>query len=108
MFDFSFSELALVFVVALVVIGPKELPMAMRAVGRWLGKLKRMTAGIRGAFDDMMQEAGVDEVKETLSKDKKYITDLEGKMQEVYDISDFLKHEAKPTVTTPHAPTESK
>ena len=99
MFDLSFGEVALVALVALIVIGPKELPAAMRVVGRGLGHMKRLASGMREAFDAMVAETGADEIKDTLNKDRKFITDQAGNLQEVFDISDFLKQDEKPKIT---------
>lgn len=65
MFDVGWSELVVVGVVALVVIGPKELPGVIRAVGRAVGKLRTMAGEFRTQFDDAMREAELHEVKKT-------------------------------------------
>ncbi len=63
MFDIGASELLVIGVVALVVIGPKELPGLLRTVGNATGKLKRMAAEFRTQFDEAMREADVAEAK---------------------------------------------
>ena len=65
MFDVGWSELVVVGVVALVVIGPKELPGVIRSVGRAVGKLRTMAGEFRAQFDDAMREADLHEVKKT-------------------------------------------
>jgi sec-independent protein translocase protein TatB len=55
--DVAPTELLLVAVVALVVIGPKDLPKAMRIVGQWVGKAKGMARHFRSGFDTMMRES---------------------------------------------------
>ncbi|MGL4541734.1 MAG: Sec-independent protein translocase protein TatB, partial [Polymorphobacter sp.] len=57
------SELLLIAVVALVVIGPKDLPRVMRTVGGWVGKGRAMTRHVRAGFDTMMREAELDEMQ---------------------------------------------
>jgi sec-independent protein translocase protein TatB len=57
MFDVAPTELLLVAVVALVVIGPKDLPKAMRIVGQWVGKARGMARHFRSGFDTMMRES---------------------------------------------------
>lgn len=68
MFDIGWSELVVVGVVALVVIGPKELPGVIRSVGKAVGKLRTMAGEFRGQFDDAMREAELDDVKKTFTE----------------------------------------
>ena len=61
MFDIGAIELLLVAATALVIIGPKDLPVAMRTAGRWLGQLRAMTGHFRVGIDAMIREAEVEE-----------------------------------------------
>jgi sec-independent protein translocase protein TatB len=61
MFDIGAVELLLVALVALVVIGPKDLPIAMRTAGRWIGQLRGMTSHFRIGIDSMIRDAEIDE-----------------------------------------------
>lgn len=70
MFDVGWSELVVVGVVALVVIGPKELPGVIRNIGRAVAKLRTMAGDFRGQFDDAMREAELSEVKKTFTEAK--------------------------------------
>jgi sec-independent protein translocase protein TatB len=63
MFDIAPTELLLVAVIALVVIGPKDLPRAMRFVGQWLGKARGMARHFRSGLDTMMREAELEELE---------------------------------------------
>ena len=63
MFDVAPTELLLVVVVALVVIGPKDLPKAMRFVGKWMGKARGNGAPFRAGLDTMMREAELEELE---------------------------------------------
>jgi len=63
MFDIAPSELMLVALVALVVIGPKDLPKAMRFVGYWVGKGRGVMRQFRSGFDSMMREAELKELE---------------------------------------------
>jgi sec-independent protein translocase protein TatB len=63
MFDIAWSELMLIGAVALVVIGPKDLPKAMRTVGQAVGKIRRMASEFQGTFNDAMREAELHELK---------------------------------------------
>ncbi|WP_428682240.1 Sec-independent protein translocase protein TatB [Sphingopyxis sp.] len=63
MFDVAPTEFLLVVVVALVVIGPKDLPKAMRFVGKWVGKARGMARHFRSGLDTMMREAELEELE---------------------------------------------
>jgi sec-independent protein translocase protein TatB len=63
MFDISWSELLIVGVVALIAIGPKELPGVLRAVGQWMGKIRRMASDFQDQFREAMREAEVADLK---------------------------------------------
>lgn len=63
MFDVAPTELLLVAVVALVVIGPKDLPKAMRVVGYWVGKARGVARQFRSGFDTMVREAELHEME---------------------------------------------
>ena len=74
MFDIGWSELVVIAVVALIAIGPKELPGVLRMVGQWMGKARKMAAEFQGQFQEAMREAEMadlnksfDEVKEAAS-----------------------------------------
>jgi sec-independent protein translocase protein TatB len=66
MFDIGWSELLVIAVVAIVVVGPKELPKLMRSFGFYAGKLRRAAADFRRQFDDAMREAELEEVKQAI------------------------------------------
>ena len=63
MFDIGASELLLVAVVAIVVIGPKDMPLALRTAGRWIGKVRKMSAHFRAGIDAMVREAELEEME---------------------------------------------
>ncbi len=63
MFDVSWGKLVIIGVVALLVIGPKELPTVLRTVGQWMGKIRRMAAEFQGQFQDAMREAEMADLK---------------------------------------------
>lgn len=66
MFDIGWSELLVIAVVAIVVVGPKELPKLMRSFGFYAGKLRRAAADFRRQFDEAMREAELEEVKQAI------------------------------------------
>jgi len=73
MFDFSFWELAIVLIVALLVVGPDKLPMLAAKVGRWVGKGKRMIMSVRSDIENELKAA---ELKEMLEKQQNEISQL--------------------------------
>jgi len=68
MFDISWGELLLIGVVALVVIGPKELPGVLRTLGQWTGKLRRMASEFQSQFQEAMREAEMADLKKQVDE----------------------------------------
>jgi sec-independent protein translocase protein TatB len=66
MFDIGWSELLLIGIVALIAIGPKELPGALRTLGQWMAKIRRMAAEFQGQFQEAMREAEIDQLKKDM------------------------------------------
>lgn len=64
MFDIGPSELLLIVIVAVIAIGPKELPGALRTVGRWIGQMRRVSAHFRTGLDAMIREAEMQELEQ--------------------------------------------
>jgi sec-independent protein translocase protein TatB len=63
MFDISWTEFLLIGVVALVFIGPKELPAVMRTMGQWTRRIRSMAADFQGQFQEAMREAEMADLK---------------------------------------------
>ncbi len=63
MFDITSSKLLILAIVALIVVGPKDLPILLRTVGKYLGIIRRHAAEFRGQFDEAMREAELDGLK---------------------------------------------
>ena len=63
MFDVGASELLLIVIVAVVVIGPKDLPLALRTAGRWIGKIRRVSGHFRTGIETMIREAELEEME---------------------------------------------
>ena len=63
MFDMSWGEVMVIGAVALIVIGPKDLPKALRTVGNMVGKIRRMAGEFQGQFNEALREAELDDVK---------------------------------------------
>ena len=68
MFDIGWSEILVIAVVALVVIGPKELPGVLRMVGQWMGKARKMAAEFQGQFREAMREAEMADLKKSFDE----------------------------------------
>ena len=81
MFDIAWSELFVILIVALVVVGPKDLPKLMRKVGQWTGRARGMADQFRRSFDDMARQAELDELRSQVTQMKtdamQPITDLD-------------------------------
>src|SRR3546814_11765335 len=73
MFDIAPTELLIVALVALVVIGPKDLPRVMRTVGHWVGKAKGMARHFRSGLDTMMREAELEEMEKTWKEENERV-----------------------------------
>lgn len=70
MFDIGWSELVVIAVVALIAIGPKELPGVLRMVGQWMGKARKMAGEFQGQFQEAMREAEMADLKKTFDEVK--------------------------------------
>ena len=105
MFDIGWSELVLIGVVALIAIGPKELPGVLRMVGQWMGKARKMAAEFQGQFQEAMREAEMADLKKSFDEVKEAASGFAGNnlmtsLQK--DVSDALRVDAldKPAETT--------
>lgn len=104
MFDIGWSELVLIGVVALIAIGPKELPGVLRMVGQWMGKARKMAAEFQGQFQEAMREAEMADLKKSFDEVKEAASGFTGgglmtSLQK--DVSDALRVDAldKPAET---------
>jgi sec-independent protein translocase protein TatB len=76
MFDIGWSELVVIAVVALIAIGPKELPGVLRMVGQWMGKARKMASEFQGQFQEAMREAEMADLKKSFDEVKDSATAL--------------------------------
>jgi len=76
MFDIGWSELVVIAVVALIAIGPKELPGVLRMVGQWMGKARKMAGEFQGQFQEAMREAEMADLKKSFDEVKDAATGL--------------------------------
>lgn len=63
MFDIGWDEMLLTAIIAIVVIGPKELPRALRTAGQWIGKVRRVSGHFRSGIETMIREAELEEME---------------------------------------------
>ena len=63
MFDVGMDEMLVIAVVAIVVIGPKDLPLALRTVGRWAAKIRKVSGHFRSGIETMIREAELEEME---------------------------------------------
>ena len=66
MFDIGWTEILIIAVVAIIVVGPKDLPRMLRSLGRYAGQLRRTAGEFRSQFDDVIRESELDELRSTL------------------------------------------
>jgi sec-independent protein translocase protein TatB len=115
MFDIGWSELVVIAVVALIAIGPKELPGVLRMVGQWMGKARKMASEFQGQFNEAMREAEMadvkkafDDVKEAASsfRTNNIMTSLTKDVSEAMTIDKVENVDTPPAIpTTPEPPT---
>lgn len=63
MFDVGASELLMIAIVAIIVIGPKDMPLALRTAGRWIAKIRRVSGHFRAGLDAMVREAEMEDLE---------------------------------------------
>ncbi len=107
MFDIGWPEMAVVAVIALIIIGPKDLPRILRYAGRWAGKARRMAREFQRNFDDMVRESDLGEIKKSVDqvgafnpvKDIANSIDPTGEMKK--DIESLTKDDGEPVSDAP-------
>jgi len=122
MFDIGWSEIVVIGVVALIVIGPKELPGVLRAVGHWTTRIRRMASEFQSQFQEAMREAEMADLKKSFDEVKEaatgftsgnVMTSLQKDVSSALNIGDIDKPAETPAVpaieppvtpTTPEAP----
>ena len=97
MFDIGWSELLVIGVVALIAIGPKELPGVLRAVGHWMGKIRRMASEFQGQFQEAMREAELADVKKQFDD----MTSVTGDLTKFDPLADVQKDVERSVTTEP-------
>ena len=88
MFGLGWAEIMLVAIVALIVIGPKELPVVFRKVGQFVGKAKAMAREFTSAMNDAADQSGLKEAADTLNSIKEGVSDISKPSKKNWD--DFV------------------
>lgn len=91
MFDLGWSELAVIALVALIVVGPKELPQILRTAAHWMRKARSLAREFQSSVDDMVREAELDEAKKTVESARHLSLDKE--LEDTIDPTGSLKEE---------------
>lgn len=102
MFDFAWSEIALIGVVALVAIGPKDMPVAIRTIAQMIKKARRMAGEFQTHVDEMMREANLDEVRQQFNDIRNF--DIKGQIEKAVDADGSLRQTFASNPLAPTAP----
>jgi sec-independent protein translocase protein TatB len=94
LFDLGWSEILLIGTVALVFIGPKDLPKAMRVAGYWVRKARTLSREFQSSIDQMIREAELDEMRQDLKKVAEF--DLDKEFHNTIDPTGSLSESLKP------------
>ena len=94
LFDLGMSELLLIGVVALVVIGPKDLPKALRVAGFWIKKARTLSREFQTSVEQMIREAELDEMRQELKKATEI--DIDKEFRQTIDPTGSLAESLKP------------
>ena len=100
MFDISWSEFLLIGVVALIVIGPKELPAVMRTMGQWTRKVRSMASDFQNQFQEAMREAEMTDLKKQVDDMAQEVTNfdpLKSVRDNVESVGEDVKRSLGPT-----------
>jgi sec-independent protein translocase protein TatB len=103
MFDFAWSELGLIAVVAMILIGPKDMPVAIRSVTGWIRKARRMAAEFQTHVDEMVREADLGDIRSSINEIRNF--DIRGQIEKAVDSdgsirATFAENPLAPSVTS--------
>jgi sec-independent protein translocase protein TatB len=102
MFDFAWSEIALIGVVALVLIGPKDMPVAIKAVSGMIKKARRMASEFQSHVDEMVRDTELAEVRQQLAEIRNM--DIRGEIERTVDADGSLRRSLSDPLVTPPPP----
>lgn len=108
MFDLSWSHILIFLVVALVVVGPKDMPRLLRMAGQWMGKARAMANEFRKSFDDMARQSELDELRKEIEnlRHEQPLADLHNDLNKSADVPLMAPLPPGPAMNAP-APHES-
>jgi sec-independent protein translocase protein TatB len=104
MFGISWNEYILIAIVALIVIGPKELPAVLRAVGQWTAKVRRMAAEFQGQFQEALREAEMADLKKEVDNLHDTARGLTSQFNDPLNFQDATKWEPKQEINPEATP----
>jgi sec-independent protein translocase protein TatB len=105
MIDFSWSEIAVVILVAVMVLGPKELPKAMRTMAQFMRKARKMAGEFQGHINEIVRESELDEVKNAVTRVT--TTNVGSEVEKLIDPSGEFKRELDETISSTRNEIES-
>jgi sec-independent protein translocase protein TatB len=96
-FDLSWAHILILLIVALIVVGPKDLPRLMHMIGRWVGKARAMANEFRKSFDEMARQAELDELRKEIAalRSERPLANVE------HDIQRHIEHGIMPADEKP-------
>lgn len=97
MLDIGWSEMAVVAVIALIIIGPKDLPRILRLGGRWAGKARAIARDFQNSLDDMVRESELNEVKKDVESAASY--DVKKEVENAIDPTGILTPNIEPAAS---------
>lgn len=93
MFDFSFAEVALIVIVAIIFIRPKDMPVIIKGAARAVRGIRSLANEVRAAFDELSRESGLKDAADEMHKEMRMIKGDDGKLYESFDLSKVMKDE---------------
>ena len=99
MFDFAWSEIALIGVVALVLIGPKDMPVAVKAVTGFIKKARRMASEFQSHVDEMVRDTELADVRQQINEIRNF--DIRGEFERTVDADGSLRRSFEDPLVTP-------
>lgn len=113
MFGFGWGEMVVIGIVALIAIGPKELPTVLRTIGQWMGKVRRMANEFQGQFNEALREAELTDLKKHADDIAADVTNFDPmketqqEMEKAFAFDDPLKDIDTSLEAKPAAPAET-
>lgn len=107
MFDLGASELLLTAIVAIVVIGPKDMPVALRMAGRWIAKMRKISGHFRSGIDAMVREAELEEMEKKWREQNEAIMKASPQLPSMHPSADDMQPPATSNASVASTPPSS-